>query len=137
VGGWPFFGDFDGDNFIGEAAFAPRGGSFLVGHEREAILIFASDVVFVRDELGGLAHMEVVVDIPEAVVDHGVDCCGVAHAEAAARLREQIGSIGHRLHAAGDDDIGIAGLDGLSGECDGAEAGAADHVDGDGADLGR
>ena len=105
--------------------------------EGEAILLFAGDVVFVCDELGGLTHVEVVVDVPEAVVDHGVDGDSVAHAEAAARLREQVGGVGHRFHAAGDDDVGVAGLDGLRGERDGAKARSADHVDGDGADLGR
>ena len=130
-------GNFDGNDFGGEAALAPGGCGFFVGEEREAILILAGDAVLLGDELGGLAHVEVVVDVPEAVVDHRVDCGGIPHTEAGARLREQVGSVGHRLHAAGDDDVRIAGLDGLRGERDGAQARAADHVDGDGADFGR
>jgi len=129
--------NFNGDDFGGEAAFSPGRFGFFVGEQGEAILIFAGDVVLFRDELGGVTHVEVVVDVPEAVVDHGVDCGGIAHAEAAARLWEQVGSIGHRLHAAGDDDVRIAGLDGLRGEGDGTKTGATDHVDGEGADLGR
>ena len=44
---------------------------------------------------------------------HGIHHRRVADAEAAAGLRQKIGRIGHRFHSAGDDDLRIAGLDGL------------------------
>ena len=47
---------------------------------------------------------------------------------------QQIGSLAHAFHAAGQDDLGIAGANGLGREHDGLEAGAAHLVDGEGGD---
>ena len=49
---------------------------------------------------------------------------------------QQIGAIGHGLHAAGDDDFGFAELHGLRGESHGFQSRAADFVDGHGGDAG-
>ncbi len=103
----------------------------------EGVLLFAGDAVFCSDHLRGCAHVEVVVCVPQAVVDHRVDESAVAHAIAGAGLREQIGRVGHRLHAAGDDDFRVACLDGLGGERDGAKTRAADLIHGEGAGFGR
>ena len=46
----------------------------------------------------------------------------------AARLRQQIRRVGHRLHTARDHDLRIAGLDGLRGQRHSAQPRAADHV---------
>ena len=71
--------------------------------------------------------------VVQRVVGHRVDERGVAVLEALARLRQQVRGVGHRLHAAGDDDLELAGADQLVGQRDGVEAGEADLVDGDAA----
>ena len=55
----------------------------------------------------------------------------VAVLEALAGLRQQVRGVGHRLHAAGDDDVDLAGADQLVGQGDGVEAREAHLVDGD------
>ena len=45
------------------------------------------------------------------------------------------GSHVHVLHAACNDDVGIAGLNHLGSHVDAVQTGAADHVDGDGGGL--
>ena len=73
----------------------------------------AIDLLLLRAQLGGVAHVEVVVHVPQAVVDHAVDDGLVAHAHAGARRRQVVRHVRHRLHAAGDDDVGVAGRDRL------------------------
>ena len=66
---------------------------------------------------------------------HRIDHLGVAQAGAEARLRDEIRGLGHRLHAAGHDDLDLAGADELVGQGDRIEAGQAHLIDGDGRHL--
>jgi hypothetical protein len=63
-----------------------------------------------RAILGERAHQAAfVVRVLEAVVEHVVDHLAVAHAQAGARLWQEIRRVGHRLHAAGHDhDVFVA-----------------------------
>ncbi len=83
------------------------------------------------DKLAGHAHVLIVAGAPEAVVDHGVDGLGVAHAKPLARIGQKVRRVGHGFHATGDGDLGIASGDGLGCEADSLETGAANHVDGE------
>src|SRR6185436_16617302 len=65
----------------------------------------------------------------EAVVDHRVDRLDVSHAVAEAGTRQQVRRLAHRLHAAGDGDLGITGADPHVGDADRAHARGADLVD--------
>ena len=105
--------------------------------QRELVLLLARDAVFFRDVLAGDAHVVVVVNVPQAVVHHGVDDLRIAQTISFARLRQKIGSVGHRFHAAGDDDGTVFGLDRLRRECDCFQSGAANLVDGHGTYLRR
>ena len=80
--------------------------------------------------LGAAAHVHRVERAPQAVVDHRVDDRVVAHAVAGARAGEDVRRTRHRLHAAGDDDLGVARRDHLVGEVDRVDARQADLVDG-------
>ena len=80
--------------------------------------------------LGAGAHRDLVEGAEEAVVHHRVDDLLVADAVAGASARQQVGRLGHRLHAAGHDDVGLALLDHLIGQVDGVEPGQAHLVDG-------
>ena len=51
--------------------------------------------------------------VGEPVVGHRVDRVDVAHAEAEAGAGQQVRSVRHRLHAAGDADLELAGADRL------------------------
>ena len=53
----------------------------------------------------------------------------VAHPQPFADARQDVGRVAHRLHAAGDGDVDVAGGDALGGEHDGFQPGAADLVD--------
>ena len=72
---------------------------------------------------------------PQAVVDHRVDDLAVAHAQPFAHARQQVRAVAHRLHAAGDGDVDVAGADALVGEHHGLEARAAHLVDGQRGDV--
>ena len=79
--------------------------------------------------------------IPQSIVDHGVNqlalAHGIAHAVAVAALHHSERSHVHVLHAACNNDVGIAGLDHLSSHVDAVQTGTADNVDGDGGGLDR
>ena len=75
--------------------------------------------------------------VVERVVGHRVDQRGVAVLEALAGLRQQVRRLGHRLHAAGDDDLVLAGADQLVGHRDRVDAREADLVDRDRRDVHR
>ena len=115
----------------GEAAVLDRGGGQLVAAGGVLVLLLAGEAVGVVVLLGRLAHRLVVEGVEEPVVEGGVDELGVAVAVALARLGQQVRRLGHRLHAAGDDDLELAGADELVGHRDGAQARQADLVDGD------
>lgn len=51
------------------------------------VLIFASDAILLRHRLAGEAHVAILESVPEAVLDHGIQQLGVAHAKTVAPLR--------------------------------------------------
>jgi hypothetical protein len=61
---------------------------------------------------------------------HGIDEPAVADPVTGASAGQQIRGLGHGLHAAGNHDVGVAGVDHQVGEVDGIESGQADLVDG-------
>ena len=69
------------------------------------VLLFARDPVLLGNILAGVAHVIVVVNVPQAVMNHRVDDLLIAQTESFARVRQKIRSIGHALHAAGDDHV--------------------------------
>ncbi len=80
--------------------------------------------------LGRGSHRNLVEGAEQAVVHHRVDDLLVAEPVAGASAGQQVGRSRHRLHPAGDDDVGLAGADGEVGEMEGVEAREADLVDG-------
>ena len=87
------------------------------------------------DVLSGHAHVLVEAgSIPQSIVDHGIDqlalAHGSAHAVAVAALHHSEGSHVHVLHTASNHDVGIAGLDHLSGHVHAVQAGTANNVHG-------
>jgi hypothetical protein len=122
--------DGDGRDFRLELAGVHGGHGLHLALIGELVLVLARHLVLLRDDLGGRAHVVVVVVLPEAVVDHAVHHLLVAHLEAFARAEQVVGRAAHVLHAAGHDALGVAGLDGLRGQHHRLEPRAADLVDG-------
>ena len=97
-----------GVDFPGEPAVLVRVLRALERGDGELVLRFAREASTSRAILGEGAHQAaLVVGVLEAVVEHVVDHLAVAHAQAAARFRQQVRRVGHRLHAARDDDVGL------------------------------
>ena len=122
-------GHLDGHDLLGEPPLLGRRGGPLVGGGRERVLALPGDLGARRVvAVGGEAHRALVEGAGEPVVHHRVDQRAVAEAVAGAGLGEQVRGAAHRLHAAGDDDLGVAGRDHLVGEVDGVEPREADLV---------
>jgi hypothetical protein len=117
-----------------EPALGARRLGLVLRGAGEGVLLVAGDLILLGEILGGDAHVIAVEDVGQAVLDHRVDQLDVAHLGAAAKILG-VGGKAHALLAAGDDDGGVAGLDRLGGERDGAQARAADLVDAPGRDL--
>ena len=121
--------DGDADDLVGEAAGFGR----LVGEPvralGEAVHVDAGDLQLVADLARLVDHLLVGEGVGEPVVGHRVERLDVAHPEAEAGVRQQVGSLAHRLHAAGDGDVRVAGADRLVGEAERAHARGADLVD--------
>ena len=121
--------DGDADDLVGEAAGVGRLGGEPVRALGEAVHVDAGDLELVRDLAGLVDHLLLGEGVGEAVVGHRVDRADVAHAEAEAGARQQVGRLAHRLHAAGDGDLGVAGADRHVGDAERAHARGADLVD--------
>ena len=74
--------------------------------------------------------MVLVVDVPQAVHDHGVDHVPVAHALAVAAAHQDVGRGAHVFLSARNHDLAVAIGHGLGRQHDGFEARAAHGVDG-------
>ena len=124
--------DRHGHDLVLEAAGRDGGLGLLLGGGGELVEFLAGQVPLVADVLRGQAHVDVVHGAVQAVVDHHVDHAGGRHVHAVAEagLRQGVGRGAHVLHAAGDDDVRVAALDGLGGHGHGLETAAANLVDG-------
>ena len=96
---------------------------------RQRVLALARDAEGAAVDVRAHAHRDMVEGAEQPVVHHRVDDPLVTEAVAGPGARQQVGRPGHRLHAAGDDDGGLAGADHEVGEVDGVQAGEADLVD--------
>ncbi len=131
-------GIVDRDDLVVEDAVLPGLGGLLVRGGGELVLLLAGQLHALGvDLLGQPAHRLLGDLVVEGVVRHRVDQLHVAELEALARLRQEVRGVGHRLHAAGDDDLALAGADQLVGHRDRVQAGEADLVDRDRRDAHR
>jgi hypothetical protein len=126
-------GHRDGDDLLGELARGDGRRGQLVAARRELVLALARDAAVVV-ALGREPHGALVEGARQAVEHHRVDDLLVADAVAGARAGQQVRRVGHRLHAARDDDVGLAGADHEVGQVDGLQPREADLVDGRGVD---
>ena len=125
-------GDLDLDDLVVEQPVLGGPGGPLVGLGGQLVLRLAGQAGGGGVLLGAGAHGHLVEGAEEAVVHHRVDDLLVADAVAGPGPGEEVGRLGHGLHAAGHHDVGLAGLDHLVGQVDGVDAREAHLVDGAG-----
>ena len=121
--------DRDGDDLVGESAASVASAASRC--ERSANLSMSARVISSSLETS-LASLIICLSVKGLVSPSWViasSACDVAHPEAEARVRQQVGRLAHRLHAAGDGDLAVAGADPLVGEAERAHARGADLVD--------
>ncbi len=124
----------DGRDLAGEAAVADGLLRPCQRGQRIIVLGLAGELVGLGAILGEGSHQAaLVIGVFEPVEEHVVDDLAMAEPVAAARAVEQIGRVGHALHAARHRDFGAAGEDQVMGEHRGLHAGAAHLVDRGGA----
>ena len=82
----------NGNDLVIEPAGILGGAGLLLGSGGELVLLLAGDAPDVVDVLSGGAHVVVVVSVPQAVLDHGVDQLLVTHAGAPAGIQERQGA---------------------------------------------
>ena len=79
--------------------------------------------------LRGKPHRALVERAGQAIEHHGVDDLLVADAVTGASAGQEVGGVGHGLHAARNDDVGFAGADHEIRQVDGLEPREAHLVD--------
>lgn len=111
-------------------------GPTLLGQKSVLVTVLASDLVLVAEVLGSNAHgglLGVAIDqgSSQGILELQVDTeAGAAKADAA----ESIGSQGHGLGTAGQDNVGVASNDLVGSVDDGLETRSAETVDSQGGD---
>src|SRR5436190_20596110 len=117
------------DDLLVETSAALRCGGALLGTERPRVLLLAGDAELAGDLRVLLDHVQLVERRREPVEDHRVDQLAVAEPVAEASLLQQVRSVRHRLHAAGDDALVLARADHGVGDLDRADRRSAHLVD--------
>jgi hypothetical protein len=98
------------------------------------VLVGTGELVSLRGGLAKIAHRAAgLIGILQPVHHHVIDDAIMAGAIARARLGQEIRRVAHALHAAGQHDLGRAGLDDVVRQHGRLHAGATDLVDGGGA----
>ena len=96
---------------------------------RVVVLLPARDPVAVGKGLRGGSHQLSAERTQEAVPVHAVDELAMAEPVAPAGARQEVGRVGHRLGAAGQDDVCVPQRDRLPGLQDADQARGARLVD--------
>ncbi len=129
-----FLRDRDGGDFAGKTAVLLRGGSALLAINGEEILVLTRDTVFAGDVLAGFRHRVGAVELLHARVDEPPADGGVVDF---GLPRERRFSLGHHerrpahgFGAAGNDEVGLARLDGARGRDDRIHSRAAKAIHG-------
>ena len=112
-GGPALAGDLHRQNLGLELAGLRRLDRLPVALVGEPILVLPAHARLLRRVLGVLPHVAAAEGIPEPVVDHAVHHRLVAGLDPAPHAVHVVRRAGHGLLPAGDDAVGVAGLDRL------------------------
>jgi len=103
-------------DFLVEQPLCPRLLRALVAEDRVLVLLLSGDAVHFGGVFRAVAHVDLVVDVPESVDDETVRKRLVTERWLLARSWEVVRHACHVLHTTGDHGIGLAQLDCLRGE---------------------
>ncbi|ROV93349.1 hypothetical protein VSDG_06889 [Cytospora chrysosperma] len=107
------------------------GGSLglLVGLDGVFVLVLTGDAVGGGAQLSLHAHeLLLAVGVPQTVLLHAINQGAVAVLDTGAQVGEVVRGVGHGLGTTSNNDISVAGHDGLGTQDDGLHAGRADLV---------
>ena len=121
----------DRDDLVAHPPLALRRGGALVAERGVRVLLGPGDPEALAAAVGRLAHRQAVPRIDQTVERHVVAHQDVAELVPLPLSHEQVRRVGHRLHAAGHDDLELARPDQLVGQGDRVQPGQADLVHGD------
>ena len=68
--------------------------------EREPVLLLPRNFIFLRHVLAGHAHVVILVNVPQSIINHRIDHFLIAQPESRTRALQQIRAVRHRLHPA-------------------------------------
>ena len=122
--------NLDRNDLVLELASLDCSNSLLLGCQSDLVLHLTGDAVLLSYVLSGDAHVVVVEYVPNAVVDHHIDHLDVVHTSAPAHVAGDVRSRGHRLSAACQHALNVAGLNHLCCQRHCSHGGTADLVDG-------
>src|SRR6059058_4931755 len=80
----------------------------IVESPRKPVLLFSRNPELLGDNLRLVTHVNILKSAPQTIMNDRVYNLAIAHAVPRARLRQQVRSIAHALHAAGHKRLLIA-----------------------------
>ena len=124
------------------AALGDGGGRVALARQGEGVLFLAADAQLLGHVLARLAHRIRVMPgrqgrVDEAPAQRRVDEFARPALVGCLGLEHHVGRSGHRLHAAGDENVAVADGNRVGGRIDRLEPTAAQAVDGEPGDLHR
>ena len=108
--------DCNRDNLLGELVLLPGRLGTLVRLDGILVLVLARNIVLLGRLLSTDTHVELVVDIPETVLDETILHLEIAEWRQLAGTGEIVGDTGHVLHSTSNLSLGKAKLDVLGGK---------------------
>lgn len=116
---------------LGENASLRGGLRLLVGLDGVLVLGLTAQTVVLTAELSLKTHeLLLSISVAETILLHAIDEPRVAVLDASSEVGKVVGGVGHALGATSNNDVGVAGDDGLGAEDDGLQARGAHLVDG-------
>jgi hypothetical protein len=124
------YGDLNGSDLFLEPAGLVCSVGLLVGADAVLVLVLTGEAVVVCALLSLQTHVLLLVCVGQTILQHTVDEGLVSELGAGPQVGEVVGGVGHALGSRCDDDVGIAGYDGLGADNEGLNGRGAHLVDG-------
>ncbi len=96
--------------------------------QRKPVLLFSRNPELLGNNLRLVTHVNILKSAPQTIMNDRVYNLAIAHAVPRARLRQQVRSIAHALHAAGHKRLLIARAYRLRRQHHSLQAGATDLI---------
>ena len=127
--------DGDGKDLLLELASLVCGGCLEMRIDGKLVRILPGHVEPLCDDLSGESHVLVVEDVPESIVDHGIDHSLVIHLVSPPSSLEKVRCCGHVLHSSDCEDVVLSGFDGICCKHGCLHSGSTNSIDSERTDL--